>query len=389
MAVMRKKISYILLLLSLLVVNSCIEEFNPATTEFEDSIVIEATLTNQLKFQKVLLSRTFKIDDFQLNPESGANVRIVSNSTIYTFTERSPGEYISDIQFKAEIDTDYELLVTSNNGNEYRSEVTQLRSETSNVEEVYAVREVNENGVNGVSIYLDSYDPTGDSRYYTYNFEETYQIIPPFWSSDEFRIISENPFRFGVFPRLDDARECYNTINSTGRLVTNTNLLSEDRVSQFLITFIPDDDIKVSSRYSILVRQYTNTRKAYDFHKTLNELSTSDNVFSAVQPGFVAGNIVSTTNVNEKVVGFFEVTAVEEKRIFFNREDVLGGAYDWGCEEFTPPIPPSFLSLQALVRADKISYVVGGDGEPFIVVDKRCGDCTLSGSSTKPNFWID
>jgi len=392
----KKIVFYISFLTILFITSSCIEEFNAATTEFEDVIVIEASLNDQLTFQKVLLSRTYKIDESQNQQvkESGANVRIVSNATTYTFSETSSGTYTSDIQFRAEINTDYQLLITTQSGREYQSEVTQLRSETSNIENIYAVREVNDDGVEGISIYLDSYDPSGNSRYYTFDFQETYQIVAPFWKSEEVVVINKSPFQIIVRDRTEEARFCYSTNISNGRLVTNTNLSDEDRVSRFLIRFIPNDDIRVNSRYSILVKQYVNTEQAYSFQETTNELSSLGSLFSPVQPGFVAGNIVSANNSNEKVIGFFEVSAVREQRIFVNRIDLIDELYNnWGGEECRAieleEIPePGFREL--LIQ-DRILGFLFDPPSPFPVqvVYKPCGDCRVWGSNIKPDFWID
>lgn len=77
---MKKIIQYIIVVISFISLHSCIEEFSPATTEFEDVIVIEATLTNKLENQKILLSRTFRIDNFKPNAEQNARVEVISDS---------------------------------------------------------------------------------------------------------------------------------------------------------------------------------------------------------------------------------------------------------------------------------------------------------------------
>jgi len=395
---MKKTIFYISFLTISFITNSCVEEFNTASSEFEDTIVIEATLTDQLTFQKVLLTRTFKLEDTQnqQEKESGATVRIVSNTTTYTFSETISGTYISDMQFRAEIDTDYQLLVTTQDGNEYQSEVTQLRSETSNIENIYAVSEVNDDGVEGISIYLDSYDPSGNSRYYTFGTQETYQIIAPFWKPHELVVINEDPFEMIFRDRIEEARVCYNTINSNGRLATNTNLLEEDRISRFLIKFIPNDDIRFNSRYSILVKQYVNTEQTYNFYETINELSSLGSIFSPVQPGFVAGNIISVNNPNERVIGFFEVTSIREERLFFNRDDFFIERFSgWGpdCIPLELGVDELPFSLVEHLLLDQVLGYLWETDPPYLwpthVVWKPCGDCRVFGSNIRPNFWID
>ena len=315
---MRKFVHYISFLILISATAGCIEEFNAGTIEFEDAIVIEASITNELKFQKILLSRTFKFEENGPQAESGAIVQVTSSSNItYTFNETEPGVYISDIQFSAQHDTGYQLSITSSNGRAYTSELTELTSSSSSIDNVSAARETNVDGVDGIVIYLDSSDPTNSSRYYAYEFEETYQIIAPQWVQDQFIITSDNPFSFTIGPRTEEERECYKTEKSQGRLITSTDLLSEDRISKYPVTFFPIDDIRNNSRYSILVKQHTISAASHRFFETLNNLSSSESLFSQNQPGFLASNIFSTTDLEEKVLGYFEVSAIVQERFFF------------------------------------------------------------------------
>tara|TARA_R110002073_G_scaffold108336_1_gene243307 strand:+ start:16939 stop:18108 length:1170 start_codon:yes stop_codon:yes gene_type:complete len=388
-----KKITHSILLLFIVsITNSCVEEFNAATVEFEDAIVIEATITNEFKYQKILLSRTHKLNEKTPNQESGASITITSSSNIsYTFHETEPGVYLSDIQFSAQLSSNYQLSVTTGNGREYISQPTELTSTTSAIENIYATRETSEDGVDGIAIYVDSFDPANNSKYYGYDFEETYQIIAPRWVPDGFIVTSYNPFEWFIGPRVQEERECYKTVNSFGRLTTETNLLSEDRISKFPIKFIPLDDIRISSRYSILLKQYTQSSQAYNFYETLNDLSTSESLLSQNQPGFIAGNIFSVNNTNEKVLGFFEVSSVAQQRAFFNRSDYTNELFwaDWAC--YKP-----FSGLEAAptpfnMSQKRITYFSGGLSpfDPLFVVLRACGDCTYLGSNIKPSFWID
>tara|TARA_R110002073_G_scaffold108336_1_gene243310 strand:+ start:20474 stop:21628 length:1155 start_codon:yes stop_codon:yes gene_type:complete len=384
---MRKTTYSILLLIILLTTNSCVEEFSAATVEFEDAIVIEATITNELKYQKILLSRTHKLEKKDPNPESSATIRITTSSnTYYTFHETEPGVYLSDIQFSAQPSSNYQLSITTSNGREYTSQPTELTSNTSAIENVYGIRETNEDGVDGIGIYIDSFDPTNSSKYYGYEFEETYQIIVPYWVPDEFKIISLDPFEWTIVPRSQEERVCYATVNSQGRLATNTDLISEDRISKFLVKFFAINNIRNNSRYSILIKQYTLSSQAYNFYETLNNLSTSESLLSQNQPGFIAGNIFSASSQNEKVLGFFEVISVVQKRIFFNRTDYTSESFwdSWACRPFHPS--PDTAPLNSLIR-NKWSFF-SGPLDP-IVVHRTCSDCTQLGSNIKPDFWVD
>ena len=70
---------------------------------------------------------------------------------------------------------------------------------------------------------------------------------------------------------------------------------------------------------------YTQNLESYTYHNTLKKITEAGNVLSPTQPGFVVGNITSTTNPKIKTIGFFEVSSVTSKRIFFCSLFRLGG----------------------------------------------------------------
>ena len=76
--------------------NSCVEPFDIETITFESALVIEATITNEFKYQEINLSQTFRLEDDGPLAESNASVKIVDdNGNIYNFQESSPGKYVS------------------------------------------------------------------------------------------------------------------------------------------------------------------------------------------------------------------------------------------------------------------------------------------------------
>lgn len=384
---MKKIIYFISIGILLAITHSCIEEFDAATEEFEDALVVEATLTNELKYHKITLSRTYTFEEYAPTYESGAIIKIeASNNNTYSFTESGIGVYTSNVMFKVEPNIDYILSIETKDGKTYKSQNTKLTNVTS-IDNVYAERTFNDDGEEGIGLYVDSFDATNSSKYYGYAFEETYKIIAPFWTSED--LILNSSGGFSVVPRSQEEQTCYQTIASKGRMLTDTNLLEEDRVSKFLLTFIPSDNIRLNTRYSISVKQYVQSSESYNYLRVLEEFSSSQSVLSQIQPGFLSSNIFSVNDSNEKVLGFFEVSSVSEKRIFFNREEVLDSPYPWICNIIDPPAN----ELRTLVRLDRVTLVyekpMGEDGGPYDVVARVCGDCTMSGSNIKPDFWVD
>lgn len=386
---------------------SCTEEIDLGDElKFEDVIVIEGTLTNEVRFQRVLLSRTYEFDASGPIPERNAQVSVSVNGTdMISFTEQSPGVYVSEDEFAAKSDTDYRLIVKTNDGRSYESPNVQLTNETA-IGEVFAKREINSLGTEILTINVDSYDPTGQSNYYRYEYEETYKIIAPNWVPQDFLLVEDENGNISPYPdftpRPVEEKECYNTVPSNSIIQTSTTDLSEDRVSAFPVRSISTDDPVISHRYSILVRQYVQSLEAFTYYDVLNQLSGSGNVLSQIQPGFVPSNMISLQSRDEKVLGFFEVASVSEKRIFFNYEDLFPGEplppYFIECATSTPlPIRPGLppaTPLKDQIEAGIIKYFEDNDGAPsnegpYKVVATPCGDCTQLGSSEAPDFWIE
>ena len=90
--------------------------------------------------------------------------------------------------------------------------------QTIEIEDVYAERIINENNSEGMAIFVDSFDPTGNSRYYRYELEETYRVIAPDWLPDDLEGV---PLPFPSGPN-----ECNVRISSERRSEDKADLLS-------------------------------------------------------------------------------------------------------------------------------------------------------------------
>lgn len=393
------KITTIFFLLPILMLIGCTEQYILQTETFEEAIVVEATLTNELKIQEIKLSRTYKLEATSQTSESGAQVYVTdSDGNQYDFLEND-GLYQSEIPFKAQVGKRYRLNIITQNGKTYQSESEVLTTENPMQEVIPTVMQ--RNGERGVGIVVKSYDSNNTSKYYRYEYVETFKVIAPQWD-DERTILTQSATGPGilVIPRTQETQTCYSTQNSNDIIQTSTNDLSEDRVN-FAMRFISNKNYIISHRYSILVRQYVQSLAAYTFYKTLKETSGSGSILSQNQPGFFYGNMKAIDNPNEKVIGFFEVASVSEQRVFFNYTDLFPGE----------PLPPYFTkcdireykycfdfedpdcrgaALLSSIGSNSLVYVDSSGNETyFFMVVPPCGDCTTFSSNIIPSFWID
>ena len=305
-------------------------------------------------------------------------------------------------EFKAEPNKNYQLLVTRYDGRSYTTQPTQLTN-TSQIDNIYASRVIDDLGNENLSIFVDSFDPSSNSKYYRYVYEETYKIIAPKWNEYDLVVTSNPPnYTIGKVPRTREERVCYKTINSNSIIQTETNGFTEDRVTKFPVRVLSKDNTIISHRYSILVKQYVQSLDAFTFYKTLANLSGSENLFSQNQPGFFNGNVFSVDDPNEMVVGFFELSSVSSQRFYFNYQDFFPNEplppYFDKCETFAPDnavwaADPSHLVNLILSGAVKYygenlnpDYTNPG---PYLMVIPECGDCTRLGTNVKPDFWVE
>jgi hypothetical protein len=388
-----KKLSFLLLIC--FIINGCTEPYILKTNTYEEALVVEATITNELKKQEITLTKTSRFEDKETKAESGANVFITDNAGNNYEFEEEDGKYVSTVEFQAIPEREYRLNINTIDGRTFESSIEKLttinpmQSVTATVEPKDSLR--------GVAIRVNSFDPNNQSKYYRYEYEETYKIVSPKWRPTKAILDSNGSLVF--IPNRTDIKICYGSKKSTDILLESTDIQNEDRVN-YIVRFLSDQNYIITTRYSILVRQYVESLAAYNYYKTLKKISDSGTLLSPLQPGILLGNIKAVNNTNNKVIGYFDVASVSTERIYFNYADLFphesAPPYYTDCVEFcykecqeTPCLcthsePPGFTP--DLERGIIMYFSESGR---YFWVNTPCGDCTTFASNIKPPFWID
>ncbi len=402
---MKTKFFYITLFSILLFQMGCTEPYEIETINYEKVLVVESTITNEMKPQVVKLSRTSTLDNPQILIENNATVTVSGNSgETYSFSQdNETGFYISNQAFSAQPNVAYTLDIQTQDGKSYKSSAVILPSALE-MDQVYAERieDLNDDK-DGVQVLVDTEDETGNAKYFRYEYEETYKITAPYPSPFDSEIINYNPSN-GTYEVVLTPREpeeiCYSTEISTGISQTTTTELNENRVFRFPVRYLSKLDPKLQTRYSILVKQYVQSVEAYTFYKIVKELGSVESLLSQGQPGYVAGNMVSEVNPDEKVLGFFEASSMTSKRIYFNYQD-------FGLEK-----PPYFIECEPLLLDYNDNTILDNDADEreviytqltyfdyqvlnlsqltlYLIVQPECSVCTSFSSNVRPDFWED
>ncbi len=387
----------IFLLVLFAIFTSCAESYTLSSDNYEEALVVEATITNELKTQEIKLSKTAKLEDDGVEIESGATVTIKDNTgTVYPFIEKD-GIYVSENPFQAAANTIYTLEIKTKDGKVYESTNETLTTENPILDVTPAVVTDSKEG-RGVQIRVTNYDPTNTSKYYRYEYEETYQIVAPVWRQE--KLVVTGPENVELQPNDPNTRTCYSTKISNDIILTTTTDLQEDRVN-FPVRFISDQNYIISHRYSILVKQYVQSLASYTFRRTMKEISSSGSVLSPKQPGFVSGNIRCVSHTDQKAIGFFEVSSFSSKRMFFNYKDLFPGEllppYVTDCTEeeykfcfyFSAPNPCEGKLLIDRLNANRVRYKFNIEASFYYTVPVECGDCTSFSSNQIPSFWTN
>jgi hypothetical protein len=382
------------LLIFIVLISGCIKPIElDSIIKHEPTIIIDALLTNEYKHHIVKLSKAIPLDSIAILKESNAQIKIIDNDNIvYNFSEGEKGIYSSDDIFKAEKGKKYTLEVVTNDGTKY----------TSNQEEMYGFNSIDqieikkENNVFNEEVLAINVKSDGtnnvNAQYYRYKYEETFKVIAPYWS-DEMFDKTKLP-RFVIVPNTKFDKICYGSKESNGFILKESTFLNEKK-TEFSIYHLKEDDYKVAHRYSVLIKQYVQSPEAHSYSKKIVRNATSQSFFSESQPGAVIGNM----NSDKKVIGYFEVSSVSEKRVFFNHSDFFEYSqnnfkYPALCNlPYAPPLShngTSAITLLERLNGDWIFHsYIDPNAPPYKIVRKDCGDCKKYGVTIKPNFWID
>ena len=409
---MNNMTKHIALLVVILLFFNCKEEIELATESFENVLVVEATIVNQLEFQKIKLSRTYFLEGNDQVLENNATVKVIDDTgNIFNFTQNTEGIYVSDIEFQALPNTLYSLLISTSDGKSYNALKTEL-TPISQIDNLYTEYDSIEEHV---KIFVDSENANTGAQYFRYQYDETYKIVTPYHSPYDAIVTnvanSGDQYDVELVVKTEDERTCFTTKPSIDIIQTATDQLENDIVFKFPIRTISKHSAIIRERYSILVRQYVQTLEAYNYYKTIKELSVNESVLSENQPGFVTGNIISLNSETEKVIGFFEVASVSSERIYFNYLDlgITQPNYFFDCEyktdeggdrnynpfhrkldyEIVDGLDHRGKLYRALTHQIPEKYINREEPYTYDIVIPECGDCTSFSSNIQPDFWID
>lgn len=380
---MRKTILYIFLLTMGL---TCKEKYElPGGSPVTGFLVIDGVINSGNGPTTLRITRTLGlVDSVAFRNVAGANVRVEGddNST-RLLTQMTEGFYYSP-QLNLNPAVKYRLHINTTDGREYISDYSPVLK-TPPVDSISWERPEE-----GVIIYVNTHDPQDNTRYYRWDYEETWQFHSSFYSGLQYKYLP-NGQPYDVGPR-DPAEAlsmytCWSNSFSTNLLIGSSARLSKDTI-HLPILLIPTGSWKISAQYSILVRQYAVSRQGYDFLQRMKKNTEQVGSLFDAQPSELRGNVRCVTDPNETVIGYVDIADAQTKRIFIRRSEVSPWNYREACvEENIMNHPDTLATFSTYIPTTVAQTSMSGDTIRIFVTTSNCADCRLRGTSIKPSFW--
>ena len=382
---MRTKNRYILVIAAVIIsvgLYHCVDPFTPEVKKYTDLLVIDGTLTDQPEKQFVTVSRTSDYNKALFYPENGCTVTVLDDKgNIYKYTGKGKGKYEAEFtQADLHYGTSYMLRVIANNGEVFESDFQTLNAAPpiDSVTAKWGRKVTTEDpvGINGYQFFVNTSDQSGNTKYYRWSMQETWEYHAPY----EVSLMWDGEMHKFSFP--DNRSTCWKTQEVPGIYTATTRDMSKDLLRNVKLNFVSTGSDRLQWRYSLLVREYSLSAEAYEFWSSLEKQNQQTGGLYETQPYTSQGNISCVSNPDEVVLGFFSVSGMSKKRI------LVGPAPE--------PVNEMVCRLDTLSALNPIEMYPRSSFPVYIQVigftrttsARRCFDCMeLGGVNVRPEYW--
>ncbi|MBS1609606.1 MAG: DUF4249 domain-containing protein [Bacteroidetes bacterium] len=382
----KEKIIYSLLMPMIVFFFSCKEKYVPSVANSNlNYLTVDGFLNNSSDSAFIRLSRTRNLDSSLLNSgENGAELTIEDSSgnAIYYFRQLNNNGMYTLPGMNLNVNNKYKLRIKTVSGGEYLTdEIPVLR--TPPIDSISWKK-----SDKGVTIYTNTHDPLNNTKYYRWNYTETWQYHSTYISRLKYDSTSL-PYKVSGRPDSEFLYTCWIEQNSKDLLLATSTKLSQDVISENPIRFISNNSIELSVKYSIAARQYALTKAAYEYLQNLKKNTEQTGSIFDAQPSELKGNIHSVSNPNEPVLGYITISSVDSARIYISNSEVAPWVWGLNCAQILVPLNSDSTELYF----NHLGYIPlepynSSPFSPIWAALTPCGDCTVNrGTTKKPGFW--
>jgi hypothetical protein len=356
----------------------CVKDFSPVTNEYSDALIIEGLISDQPAGSYVKLSVTYPLwKRIAPKPVSGCTITFSDDSgNLFTLKETSKyGVYIPDYSdFRGVTGRVYTLRVKMSKEFgyiTYESEPARMIP-VPTIDSLYYQKKIIPDSrptAEGCDIFLDTYYLEKECRFFKWEYIETWEYRLPFECID---------------------KVCWTSANSDDISIKNTTGVSGGIIKKQPVFSITNPVGRLNYKYSVLVRQYSMNEKEFLYWDRIKNLSDQTGGLYDIIPSDIPNNLYCVEDSLRKILGYFSVSAVSEKRLFIN-EKFQGATFSYnGCMGDTimtdhPDNVPG-INISIWMLEDHTD-----EKPPYVICTRNtgCVFCEVSGTSIKPDFWDD
>jgi hypothetical protein len=386
---MTKYIKYLVVILTLAQLTSCREPFDPAIKPVKNGyLVVDGVIVSGKSQTIITLTRTMALNETdEIIYEQNAEVKVEgADNSVFILNGIGSGQYAID-SLMLDNGILYRLKIVTSDGNTYASDYVPVLSPPP-IDSVSWTQEKDPelDQMYNFHVFVSTHDPNNATRYYLWNYEETWKYHAPVKSyvgliGDSIMYISTAEQEKLYF--------CWQSEKSKSILIGNSVKLSQDVISMKPLTSVEGNTLKKSLAYSINVKQYALTQQAYEFYEIVQKNTEQTGSFFDPQPSQISGNIKNINNPSEIVIGYVSISALAEKRIYIHQN--FNYYYTFSCElknfnnlDATRIGYPAFYPVDYII--DRGTSLITG----YVLAPRDCVDCErLKGKNVKPVFWPD
>jgi hypothetical protein len=371
---------------------TCIEPYNQQIGKIESLLVVDALLTDENASNYVRISKSASTAGHKTEMVTGAQVTITDNNGITAlFTEKGDGVYKSDsLVFRGEIGHLYTLHIRTADGFEYESDEC-LLNPVQDIDRIYYKPDesIIDNEIkSGLRLYVKSKSTT-DCGYNRWMYHEWWKVEALYAQEavyvDSLTFLPSTPYK----------RICYANKKSSEIIIKST----QENIDQPLLFISSKDSPRLLVEYCLELKQLSLSKEEYEFWNCMKQIGESGSNIFDKQPFQISGNIHNVNNPDQTVLGYFQVSAVKMKREYITYDQAKAAGvsrYIYPCDvvqaERTLELPNWDKVYNYYIRSG-FTFVRPvfrpGGLSAMMFVTPLCGDCTLSGTLNKPDFWVD
>ena len=272
------------------------------------------------------------------------------------------GVYLPDNNFKINPGEKWELNVVLPNGENYNS-IPEIAPSIVNVNSVNAIFNDKvtsvislsgvERDISGHKIFVDFDDTIDEENYYLHRFKVYEKTVTC-------KTCTDGVYRNGEclvldFPPYQRFQRAYYLANrdfTYGCEVPCWNINYNDETKIFSDEFTNGLNVKLyeignvplisDNPFFVTVQQFNITQSAFNYYKTLKDVSENTSSLNAPLPTALIGNLFNPNNIEEFVLGRFTVASESNSSLFQNRKDlrdkVTNNASAYGIKKIDPEI---------------------------------------------------